>query len=114
VDLIEPAPEPFCSRFAVALAAEEAAHLRERLFRAPFACRVRHRKGDFPQGRQQHLDRHRPVERLFARSAAGIAGMERAQIDRIDRVADEIGKMPFMQPVLQRMEQQHLLLWLVG
>lgn len=28
MDLIEPAPDRFCARFAVALAAEEAAHLR--------------------------------------------------------------------------------------
>ena len=51
---------------------------------------------------------------LIARAAASIPRMESGQVERVDRVADVVGKVPFGQPVLQRLGQQHLLLRLVG
>jgi hypothetical protein len=49
----------------------------------------------------QHLDHHRWVERLVARTAACVPGIERLQVQRIDRVTDEVRQMPLGQPVLQ-------------
>jgi hypothetical protein len=50
----------------------------------------------------QHLDHHGRMERLVARSASRIPGVERAQVKRVDRVADEVRQVPLGQPVLQR------------
>ena len=58
----------------------------------------------------QHLDHHRRVKRLVARPVLVVAGVERAQIERVDRVADEVRQVPLGQPVLDRLgQQQHLL-----
>jgi len=62
----------------------------------------------------QHLDHHRRVERLVAGATAGIAGVERLEVQGIDRVADEVRQVPLGQPVLQRCGQQHLLLRFVA
>lgn len=62
---------------------------------------------------QQHLDHHRRMKRLIARPAAGVAGVERAQIERVNRIADEIRQMAFGKPVLQCMQQQKLLLGII-
>ena len=54
----------------------------------------------------QHLDHHGRMERLVARAALVIAGVERAQIKTVDAVADEVRQVPFGQPVLQRLGKQ--------
>ena len=36
----------------------------------------------------------------------GPAGVEGAQVQAVDRVADEVGQVPLGQPVLQRLPQQ--------
>ncbi len=62
----------------------------------------------------QHLDHHRRMERLVARTAAFVARVERLQVQAVNRVADEVGQVPLGQPVLQRLRQQYLLLGFVG
>jgi len=42
----------------------------------------------------QHLDHHRRVKRLVACAATGVAGVEGLQIERVDRVADEVRRCP--------------------
>jgi hypothetical protein len=58
-------------------------------------------------GVHQHLDHHGRVKGLVARPAAGVARVKGAQVQRIDGVADEVGQVPFGQPVLQRRGQRH-------
>ena len=62
----------------------------------------------------QHLDHHGRVERLVACASTFVTRIERLEVQRIDRVANEVGQMPLGQPVLQRRRQQHLLLRFVG
>ena len=62
----------------------------------------------------QHLDHHGRVERLVACAPTFVTRIERLEVQRIDRVANEVGQMPLGQPVLQRRRQQHLLLRFVG
>jgi hypothetical protein len=50
------------------------------------------------------------VERLVARTVLVIARVERAEVESVNGVADEVRQMPFGQPLLQRLgQQQHLL-----
>jgi hypothetical protein len=48
----------------------------------------------------QHLDHHGRVERLVARAVLVIARVERAKIQSVDGVANEVGQVPFGQPIL--------------
>ena len=41
-------------------------------------------------------------------------GRQGGQVERVDRIADEVSKVAFRQPILQRMGQQELLLGIVG
>jgi hypothetical protein len=62
----------------------------------------------------EHLDHHGRVKRLVARAALGVAGVKGAQIQAVNAVADEVRQVALGQPVLQRIEQQSLLLRFVG
>ena len=62
----------------------------------------------------QHLDHQGRVKGLVARPTACIAGMERAKIQTVHCVADEVGQMPRWQPFLQGAGQEVLLIGLVG
>jgi protein-tyrosine-phosphatase len=57
---------------------------------------------------------HRRVERLVARAATFVARVERSEIQRIDRVVDEVGQVACQQPVLRRRRQQHHLVRFAG
>ncbi len=62
----------------------------------------------------QNLDHHRRMEGLVARSATLIARVERAQVQRVNRVVDEVSQVARRQPVLRRRRQQHHLVRLIG
>ncbi|MNR09366.1 hypothetical protein D3C85_1255630 [compost metagenome] len=102
--------------------------VRERAVRRVVLCRQHPQGHIFVQlGRQlaraegaggvtvdQHLDHHGRVERLVARPALGIPGVEGAQIQAVHAVADEVRQMPFGQPVLKGVGKQSLLLRFIG
>ena len=46
----------------------------------------------------QQLDHQRRVKRLFARAAFCVAGVERFEVQYINRVADEVSQVPLGQP----------------
>lgn len=54
------------------------------------------------------------MKRLIPRAAARVTRMECTQIEYIDGIVDEIRKMPFRWPFLQRGWQQKLLLRIIG
>ena len=48
-----------------------------------------------------HPEHHRRLEHRIARTAACLAGVERAPVQRIDNVANEVGQMSLGQPILK-------------
>ena len=54
------------------------------------------------------------MERLVARAVLVVPCVERAEIESVNSVTDEVRQVPFGQPLLQRFGQQQHLLRIVG